>query len=506
MRGVEQSLRLSFGRFLLIFVSLAALAAVPLFLTALPPLLDYPNHLARLSLLPQLPDPILRQFYRVAWAPLPNLAMDGIVPLLAVFMPLAWAGKVFIFLTFLLLAGGTAAIGRAVFGDWSAWSCLAFLLLYTRLLLWGFTGYLFGCGLALAALAAWLALRESPWALRLALGCAFALAIYLAHLLAFGLYAVMIAAYESGEIWRRRPSFGAAARALAIGGAPFLPALVLMARNSSTGQIIYANPLRKIDLLFSVFDNYNRIFDVTCFVLLALALGLAFWRRWIKLAPEMAAPLIGLSIVYLAMPTQLFTAAGADRRIPMMIFLVLIGGSRWVASGAAWEKRFIAAAGAMFLLRLAVIAFVWRGSGVLYAELIPGLDKLPPGSCVAVSFDGEGISVQRAPLTHFANLAVARRDAFVTTIFAYPDQQPIALTPKARALADRLSAQGLWDSFVRGSAPLAPATQSALTRCGYVAFAGVRAFALANRAGLDPLFVTPRFKLYRVEAPAPPAS
>lgn len=504
MQGVDQSLRLPFRRFLLLFVALMALSAVPLFLTALPPLLDYPNHLARMHLLPQLPDPLLRQFYAVAWAPLPNLAMDGIVPFLAFVMPLAWAGKVFILLTFVLLAGGTAAIYRVLFGAWSAWPCLAFLLLYTRLLLWGFLGYLFGSGLALAAFAAWLALRDRPWALRVAVGGVFALAIYLAHLLAFGLYAVMIAAYESGAIWRERPRFGAAARALAIGGAPFLPALALMARNSSSGRIIYANPLRKIDLLFSVFDNYSRPFDVVCFVLIVLAAAIAFQRRWIKLAPAMAGPLIGLAIAYLAMPTQLFTAAGADRRIPLMIFLVLIGGSRWVLPNAVAARRFLAAAGTLFLARLAVVALVWHDGGRLYDRLIPGLDKLPPGSCVAASFDGRGISVQKAPLTHFATLAVARRDAFVTTIFAYPDQQPIRLEPAARALADQLSAQGLWNVFVAGSGALAPPAKAALTRCGYVAFAGVEPFALADKAGLDPVFVTPRFQLYRIVSPAAP--
>src|SRR5579862_571423 len=266
MGEMNRSGQLRFSSFIALFAILTVLSAVPLFLTELPPLLDYPNHLARMHLLPSLTSPVLRTFYEVAWAPLPNLGMDGVVPFLALIMPLAWAGKAFILLTFLLLAGGTAAIHRVVFGAWSPWCCLAFLLLYTRLLLWGFMGYLFGCGLALAAFAAWIALRQQHWALRMALGGAFALTIYLAHLLAFGIYAVMIASYELAQVRCQRMTFAAAARALLIGGLPFVPALALMAMNSSTGRIIYANPLRKIDLLFSVFDNYSRPFDVVCFV------------------------------------------------------------------------------------------------------------------------------------------------------------------------------------------------------------------------------------------------
>ena len=506
METANQPGRLKPGSFIALFSVLMALAVAPLFLTELPPLLDYPNHLARMHLLPSLSSPVLETFYQVAWAPIPNLGMDGVVPFLALFVPLDLAGKIFVVLTFFLLAGGTVAIYRVLFGMWSLWPCLAFLLLYTRLLLWGFMAYLIGCGLALAAFAAWVALRDRHWVVRILLGCGFALLIYLAHLLAFGVYAVMIAGYELGQVWRRRLNPRDAVRALAIGAMPFVPALALMAMNSAAGRIVYANPLRKIDLLFSVFDNYSRPFDVVCFVLAVLAVAFVFQRRWVKLAPEMAGPLLGLVLLYLAMPTQLFTAAGADRRIPMMIFLVLIAGSRWVIESAPRERLFMAGAAVLFAIRLTVIAATWHASGRLYAQLLPGLDALPSGACIAVGYNKAGISVQKAPLTHFAALAVARRDAFVTTLFAYPLQQPITLQPEAKSFADLLSAEELWYAFVDGSTTLSAAASSALARCGYVAFAGTRPFDLQNKASLEPAFVTPRFKIYRVSSSASPRS
>jgi hypothetical protein len=60
------------------------LVGVPVFSTVLPPLLDYPNHLARMHLLAEGDD----AFYSVRWAALPNLAEDLIVPPLARLMPL----------------------------------------------------------------------------------------------------------------------------------------------------------------------------------------------------------------------------------------------------------------------------------------------------------------------------------------------------------------------------------------------------------------------------------
>lgn len=499
MAALNATARPHNGRFAIGFAALMILSCVPLLLTPLPPLLDYPNHLARMSLLPSLPaSSELARYLAVRWAPLPNLGMDGVVPFLAMVMPLDIAGKLFIALTFLLLAGGTAWLHRVLYGRWSRWSLLAFLLLYTRLLLWGFMGYLFACGLALAAFAAWIALQERYWLLRVVLGAVFALAIYLSHLLAFGLYAVMVAMYEFGQIWLQRKRLIRALRDLVIGGAPFLPALALMAGNSSEGRIIYANPLRKFDLLFSVFDNYSRPFDVTCFAIVVLAVGFVFWRRWVRLAPEMILPLIGLFVVYLAMPTQLFTAAGVERRIPMMIFLVLIGGSAWQARFERQEMVFLWGAGAMFAIRLAVIAAVWHQAGRLYTSLLPGFDTLPRGACLAVAFGKDSIQVDKAPLTHFATLAMIRREDFETQFFHYAEQQPIVLKPAAEHLADVLAPDVLWYAFVDGNLKLSPEVKSALGECGYIAFADPRPFTLKNTDGLAAQFVAPRFKIYRV--------
>src|SRR5580698_5730741 len=87
------------ARFAIGFAILLLLSGLPLLLTALPPLLDYPNHLARMHLLPSLPVASdLARYIAVRWAPLPNLGMDAVVPFLAMVMPLEWAGKLFILL------------------------------------------------------------------------------------------------------------------------------------------------------------------------------------------------------------------------------------------------------------------------------------------------------------------------------------------------------------------------------------------------------------------------
>src|ERR1700712_5414672 len=80
---------LAFWRFAAVFALCFAVAAVPVLVVQTLPLFDYPNHLARMHILAHPDDAVLQRFYEIRWQLLPNLAMDGVVPLLARAMPLA---------------------------------------------------------------------------------------------------------------------------------------------------------------------------------------------------------------------------------------------------------------------------------------------------------------------------------------------------------------------------------------------------------------------------------
>jgi len=496
---------LGFSRFALLFAALFAAAALPVLLCDTLPLFDYPNHLARMHILVDWArSPDLQRFYAVVWAPVPDLAMDVIVPGLARLMPLAVAGKVFVLLTLLLLAGGAAALHRVLFGAWSAWPCLAFLLLYSRILLWGFLNYLFGLGLGLCALAVWIALRRHSPALRLGIGAVAALALFFSHLLAFGLYGVLVMGYEAGQVLQRRSERGRAVVDLILAGLAFVPALLILffaTPGGVGGAVRWGHVARKLDLLFSVFDNYSRPFDIVCFALAALALIFLFWRRWVRLAPAMAAPLALLALVYLAMPSQLATASGADHRIPLLLGLVLLAASRWTAPRPAARRVVIGAAFLLLAARLGVVTAVWRDDDRLYASLMPGLDGIPAGSRVAVAYPPEALNSDAAPLAHFPTLAIMRRDAFVPTLFALPTQQPVALRPEYRALADRLVPERLWAALV-AAAPLDGSERAALAAYDYIVCVGRHPFAAAAQPALAPVFASPRFAVLRVDREA----
>ncbi len=171
-------------------------------------MVDYPNHMARMHILADGGhSPWLRQYYEIHWGILPNLSMDLVVPPLTRFMSLETAGKVFIGLTFALLAGGVMALHAALHRRWSPWPLLAFFFLYNSVFLWGFLNYLFGLGLALLTCGLWIVLRDRSATLIVPLFSLLAVVLFFAHLFAFGVFAMIVLAYEFAQWWtyRRAP-------------------------------------------------------------------------------------------------------------------------------------------------------------------------------------------------------------------------------------------------------------------------------------------------------------
>jgi hypothetical protein len=478
-----------------IFAALLALCCVPLFSSVLPPLVDYPNHLARMHLLAEGGN----QYYAVHWAPLPNLAADALIPLLARAMPLMLAGKVFLVLIFALIAGGVVWLNRIVSGGWRLWPMLVFLFLYNRIFLWGFINDLFGLGIALCGLSLWLQLEMRPTAWRIVVSCVVALACFFSHLVAFGVYALAIAGVELAPGWRewRGRQWLPLAGRIGVAAAQFvIPAAIFLVwwEPGAGGAVSYAGFARKFDLLFSVFDNYSRPFDVTCFVLMALALAMLAATRRLGLAPRMAGALALAFVAYLLLPSQLLSGTGADHRLPLALFLLLIAGS---APRLGRREAVVAASAAavMLAVRLGVIESVWLRADKAYAADFAVLDRLPEGAKLAVAYPAGEENAQAIPLLHLPTLAAARREAFVPTVFAQPAQQPLVLTLPAQALAPLSVAPAWWLTFVDHDPVTRNLLGPALAQYGYVVFLDKDPFDLPPDPCLQPVAAEPRFKL-----------
>ena len=461
--------------------------------------MDYPNHLARMHLLAAGGD----AFYSVRWALLPNLAEDLIVPPLGRVMPLDIAGKLFLVMIFALMAGGVVWLNRIATGAWRLWPLLGFLFLYNRILLWGFLNYLFGIGVALAGVALWLSLEGRRWWLRVGSSSLAASACFFSHIAAFGVYALVILGVEAvpglAELRTRR--WRLLGRRIVIAAPQFTAPLVLwlaIRHDLPAGTLNYAGLWRKADLLFNVFDNYHRAFDLACFVLFLVMIGWLLWTRRLALAPRLAAASVLVFAAYLALPSQIYGGSGADRRLPVVIFLLLIA-----ASAPRFPSRRVAAvvaavAASVVVVRLAAIEQVWRAADRVYSADLAGIDGLPRGSKLAIAHPADLFHVAAVPEVHVATLAIMRREAFVPSLFAIRGQQPLALRPAFEALAEAAQPQRLWTTLTGRAAASGERLPATLEPFDFVVLTDKHPIHLPANRCLAPFFLRPTFQIYAV--------
>ena len=475
------------------------LATIPLFSTVLPPLFDYPNHLARLHVLMEHGN----EFYAVRWAPLPNLAQDLIVPPLARLMPVDVASKLFLVMIFGLISGGTVWLNRVCTGTWRFWPLLAFLLLYNRIFLWSFVNYLFGVGVALVGIALWFALETRRSWCRVLASSVVALLCYFSHIAALGFYALVILGVEAhpAMIELRARGWRMLGRRIAVTGMQFVVPTVLFWSYwqwTANGGVSYADFWRKADLIFSVFDNYNRVLDGACFALFLSLLGWLVWTRRLALVPRLDWAIGIVFTSYLLMPSQIYGGSGVDHRIPIAWFLLLIASSAPRFPTRRFASAITFVAGSLLVIRLVVIEVVWRQADEVYSNDLIGIDALPRGAKLAVAIPPDAIHLVPVPEVHVPALAISRREAFVPTLFAYAGQQPVELRSSYAALADAAPPQAFWVGLTDSDNTVLSNLFPLLQQYDYVVFTGGGLVEVPANPCLGTFFRQATFQIFAV--------
>ncbi|HEX3402927.1 MAG TPA: hypothetical protein VHT74_21635, partial [Acetobacteraceae bacterium] len=171
---------------------LCAILLAPLALVAMPPLLDYPNHLARATVLAfGSSDPILSRIYAAHWTIIPNLGTDLVLPPLMHILPVHLAGRIVVGCAILLPVIGTLAYSRATFDTWSAWPLAAGLVAYNGTVLLGFINFVVAIGIALLLAASWIAWRDRYPALTVTLAGIGTIALFFCHLMGLVFFYVL---------------------------------------------------------------------------------------------------------------------------------------------------------------------------------------------------------------------------------------------------------------------------------------------------------------------------
>ena len=419
-----------------LFAALTLLISIPIWTHPLPPLSDYVNHLARMHVIATLSsNPQLANFYEINWQVIPNLTMDLIVPMLARVMNIYLAGQVYIVTMFALIISGTLALNRVLIGRWSALPLFAFPLLYNYVFLVGLMNYIFGIGVALWALAGWIAVRERAWPIRLVLSTACVVLLFFCHLSALGVYGIGLLSFEILRLWEgRRVLWPVRVVDFIASGLPFLAAAPLL-NASPTMQLvsgIYWDQRGKIDGLMFVIADYS---DIAAFALMTVMVTSMVWairHRVLRFHPLVFVLLIVGGIVYLALPRVMFDTYMTDQRVPIGIAFMLF------ACGDLELRRRLVRRGFMIVLivlvaaRLIEIDLNWSQLSDSTSQFRSSVRRIAPGSKVFVAYADRslGEDVRDLGLVHAACIATIERSALVTTLFTVPGKQVLHARPQ----------------------------------------------------------------------------
>ena len=292
-------------------------------------LVDYPFHLGRAWALHVYDrTPFFQGIFARTFDPMPNLAIDLVVPPLLYFLPPVVAGKVFLSMIVLLFAVGCHSLAVAVHGRPSWMAPIAVFAVFNSPFLYGFVNSSFSLSLFLITLAAWLRFRSRWTAFRWLVVTLLATTTYIAHLSGFVFLGFAIGLCLLLEFREKRRI-----RAIDFAGVcTLLPAVLIQlypwANKVRIGaQIEWGAPAKKALGLGSVLLGFSYDLDVLAVMLLGVAFGIAAWKGKVRM--ERTTLWLGVMFLVLSFlcPTQLTAGggSGADGRFvpPAAVFLFL---------------------------------------------------------------------------------------------------------------------------------------------------------------------------------------
>ncbi len=522
--------------------AMVAVLVIPLLLAATPPLMDYPNHLARIWLIGGGAGVApVSAMVQVKWDTLTNIGIDLAAWGLTQLLTYDAVGRLFVCAAILLGPLGGMVLWRALHGRAHWWQWSFGLLAWGMGLFLGFLNFEIGLGLALLAAAADPALARRGRLALLAGRVVLAGGLLLMHAFALVFYAALLGALAIGPDSRfllHWPTLRRIARAILLAAVPLaVPVLLLvLLAPSLPGQQTGTNlqtaafdvrqglisalhhPASKLEGAFLGIRSYAKWIDGLTLLALSLPVLLSLWLRRLSAHAGMLIAVALLLLCYLCTPTRLAGTYWIDARFAWMLPFALAAALR-PDLPPRLARLAAAALFAVFVLRTSLVAYVWHQRQADLADLSTALALVPEGAAVLPlvhqTQSGQGVLGRDttvggfASYGHLAALAVPLRHAFVPTLFAARGKQPLQVKPPFDQIADPeggtvASADALDDPGVYAeSLPEAPYLAAWRTRFDYAlvlnADVADQHGAFTAPAGLEPLKTTGFAQLYRIK-------
>ena len=467
------------------FFLLAAMLLAPIWIVAFPPLLDYPNHLARAFVLAHLKDShfSFREFYRSDWGAYPYLGMDASLAVLSRLFPIETAGRVYLSLCVLALPGAVWFFLRQAQPGAEGTSLWAMLIAYNVFFLEGFLNFDLSIAVGFFALALWLGWLARPATGRWIAALVALTALYFTHLLGFGIAGLIIAAYLALS---RRPI-----RDWLWSGALALPGLAFYLHSSrvglSAGKIVFHGWDDKLDSLGMILHGYWPWLDWISLAALAAWFLAAWWRnpefRWDRKWLAIAAFLVAL---FWVIPWMWGVGSDLDIRVLPFLFVAILATAR-----VGRRAKILAAIPLLlFGARTVSVTQHFKETQPALEGLAHSFDAVPKGALVLPIVEGDEDPIER-PFTHFWAYGVIRRGWFSPYLMDVPGQTPM------RIIHDSYTPDGFWDLVYEEN----PDWQQVQNDYDYVWAYDVPRFSAPLAAIGERIYSSGPLEVYRVRKP-----
>lgn len=413
-----------------LMAAVAVVEIAPLFLIRYLPLVDLPNHEARIAILAHYgSNPTMKQFYLVDWRPIPDLAFDLFaVPLVRIGLSPLVAGRLFLATAALLYLIGGHLLAKAAAGRRSWLGVILPLLFYTSMLFYGFLSFVFGFGVFLVSYALWLPWRAEMSYRRVACLSALLVIAFLCHLAAFGSLSVAIIVTVIVDRALGQTTRSASVRSLMA----FVPALVLLAYSAeargSSGGMTWGTIRGKVQVLGGMFLSYDHRLDALWLGgLVLIGIAAVVFSRSIALRPVFAALTVAFAFLFVLLPHSLITASNVDARLVPAVAAFSLCAVR-LSLPPRLAAALAVSAVLLGLIRVTVIGGQWHEiSGTISAQVQAMDAALPRNANVYSLFpeDAPQIDKRERAYAHLANYATINRNAHVSRTFAERSQQPL---------------------------------------------------------------------------------
>jgi len=412
---------------------LAVMLVAPIWVAAFPPLLDYPNHLARAFVLAHLNDPHFSfgQFYRADWGAYPYLGVDAALAVLGRVFPIETAGRLYLSLCALALPAAVWFFLRAAQPDSGAASFWALLIAYNVFFLEGFLNFALSLAVGFFALGLWLGWVRERRATRWIAALVGFTALYFAHLMGFVIAGLIVAAYL--VVSRRSIVDWIWSAALAFPGVVFYFHSSRAGMNG--GKIVFHGLSDKLDSLGMILHGYWPWLDWVSLGALTAWFLAASWRnpgfRWDRRWLLIAAFLFAL---FWVIPWMWADGSDLDIRVLPFLFVSILAAARV-------GRRAKSLAAIPLLLFAAQAVSVTQHFVAVQPELAGlarSFDTVPRNALVLPIVEGDEDPIER-PFTHFWAYGVIRRGWFSPYLMDVPGETPM------RIIRDSYTPDGFWN-------------------------------------------------------------